>query len=446
MRRTTALSLLAAAVAAAPVAAQTRAPASGTAWNPAAVTHPALHAHGGAWTLSLHGNATAYRTDEGGTRGDEQWGSTNWLMTSAERPLGGGSLRLRAMISLEPATVGGCGVPNLLQTGETCDGAVIVDAQHPHDLFSELSVSYVRRLGHGVAANLYLAAVGEPALGPVAFPHRASARFNPVSPITHHWIDATHISFGVATLGMEGRGWRAEASLFNGREPDEERYDFDYARLESIAGRIQLAPSDRWAIQLSRARMRNAHRHLTLLPPELDCSAVPAGLAPAHEGCHLVDQQDPWLDMTRTTASVSYHHPRSRGRAWSVTAAWGRNEEQAHVDTDGGLVEGRMAVYGGVAFGRVEHVEKSDHDLGIRPSLDQFLGGEQRAFDLTKLVLGYAYDVLEGGGLAASIGAALSWSRIPLDLEDRYGGRWPLGAMLFAAVRPGSTSGHEAAR
>jgi hypothetical protein len=150
--------------------------------------------------------------------------------------------------------------------------------------------------------------------------------------------------------------------------------------------------------------------------------------------------------MTRTTASISYHHPETHGRAWSLTAAWGRNEEQAHVDTDGGLVEGRADVYGGVAFGRVEHVEKSDHDLGIRPSMDQFLSGEQRTFDLTKLVLGYARDVLDGGRVAGSIGAALSWSRVPVDLEERYGGAWPLGAMIFAAIRPGQAGGHEAGR
>jgi hypothetical protein len=429
-----------------PVAAQTRVPASGTAWDPAAATHPAIHVHRGAWGLGLHGNATLYRADEGGVRGEEQWGSTNWIMGSAERPLGGGLLRLRGMISLEPATIGDCGIPNLLQTGEICDGQAIVDAQHPHDFFSELSASFGHSLGREVAADLYLAPVGEPALGSVAYPHRESARFDPISPITHHWIDATHVVFGVATLGVEGPWWRTEASLFNAREPDEERYDFDYAPLESVSARIQLVPTDRLAIQVSRGRLRNSHRHVVLLPPELECPPAPTGsrLAPAHEGCHIIDQGDIWLDVDRTTASVSYHHPGSEGREWSLTAAWGRNEEQGHADTDGALVEGRVDVYRGVAFGRAERVEKTDHDLGIRPTLEQFLDGEQLTFDLTKIILGYASDVVDAGGLTATLGAAVSWSRIPSSLEDRYGERWPVGAMVFAAVRPGSMGDPEA--
>jgi hypothetical protein len=418
--------------------AQIRMPASGTAWDPAAATHPALHAQKGAWEVALHGHATAYRADEGGVRGEEQWGSTNWLMGSAERALGDGALRFRGMVSLEPVTIGGCGTPNLLQTGEVCDGQAIVDAQHPHELFSELSASYAWRLGRGIAGGVYVAAVGGPALGPAAFPHRASARHNPVSPITHHWLDATHVAFGVATLGIESSSWRVEASAFNGREPDDERFDFDFAPPQSISARIQLAPSDGLVLQVSHGRMRNAHGHVTLLPPELDCPPGPvSGLVPAHRGCHLLDQQDLWLDVDRTTASVSYHHPRSAGREWSVTAAWGHNEEQAHVDTDGALVEGRVDAYGGVAFGRAEYVEKSDHDLGIRPTLVQFLGNQQRVFDLTKLVLGYAREVSDAGGFAASAGIAASWSRVPSDLEKLYGDRWPLGATMFFSLRPG---------
>ncbi len=443
--RGAALLVLAALALPAAAAGQTRAPASGTAWDPA--PHTGLHLHRGSWTLMLHGDLTLYRVDEGGPRGDEQWGGTNWIMGSTAHPLGGGTARLRGMLSLEPATVDGCGTPNLLQTGEVCDGAVIVDAQHPHDFFMELSASWARRLGRGVAADLYLAPVGEPALGPVAFMHRSSAAANPSSPITHHWLDATHIAFGVVTMGLEGRRWRVEGSVFNGREPDQERWDFDFAPLTSFAGRIQLAPHDRVVIQVSRAHMRNAHRHITLLPPELDCPVPPtgavapdpaprAGLAPAHGGCHLVDQGDPWLDVDRTTASVSYARPARAGRPWSVTAAWGRNDEQAHVETDGALVEGAVGLLGGTAFGRAERVTKSDHDLAIRPSLDQFLDGVQRTFDLTKLAAGYARPFASGSGVSASAGAAVSWSRIPAGLESRYGEGWQSGVTLFLSLRP----------
>jgi len=425
---------LAAILGAEPLAAQTRVPASGTAWDPA--PHQGLHAERGGWVLMLHGDLTLYRADDGGTRGREQWGSLNWVMGSAERPAGAGTLRLRGMLSLEPLTVGDCGYPNLLQTGEVCDGGAIVDAQHPHDLFMELSADYARPLGRGVSADLYLAPVGEPALGPAAFMHRGSANGNPLAPINHHWLDATHISFGVATLGIERGIWRLEGSVFNGREPDEERYDFDFAPLTSFAGRLQLAPVRGLVAQVSRARLRNSHRHVVLLPPELECPpGVTGGLVPADGACHLIDQGDLFLDVERTTASVSYHR-HGGGWPWSVTAAWGRNEEQGHGETDGVLVEGMLGLFGGSLFGRAERVEKTDHDLAIRPSLEQFLSGEQRVFHLAKLALGFARPFAAAGGVTASAGALASWSRIPSDLEQRYGEDWQAGAMVFLTLRP----------
>jgi hypothetical protein len=425
-------------VSAAPLAGQIHTPASGTAWDPAAALHPALHAHNGAWDLRLHADATIYRADEGSVRGNEQWGSTNWLMAIAARQTAGGTLVLRGMMSLEPLTVRGCGTPNLLQTGEVCDGEAIVDAQHPHELFSEIALAYSRLLGRGVAADLYVAAVGEPALGPVAFPHRTTARSNPISPITHHWIDATHVAFGVVTAGIEGRRWRFEGSAFNGREPDDERYDFDFAPLHSWSARLQLAPTERVVLQASAGRLRNAHRHVVLLPPELDCPPVPTGssLVAAHGGCHLIDQGDLFLDLVRTTASASYHHPLGDSRSWSVTAAWGRNNEQAHVDTDGVLLEGRAELDWGTLFARAERVTKSDHELAIRPTLVQFMKGEQETYDLGKLVVGYALEIAGAGGIVASVGGAASWSRLPAALEQRYGTRTATGLMLFASFRP----------
>jgi hypothetical protein len=151
----------------------------------------------------------------------------------ADRKAGSGHFGLRGMISLEPFTIAGCGYPNLLASGEVCEGEAIHDRQHPHDLFMELAATYDRPLGGDAHLQLYGGPFGEPALGPVAFPHRISAMPNPVAPITHHWLDATHITYGVVTGGVYGKRWKAEASVFNGREPDETRTNFDFAAMDS---------------------------------------------------------------------------------------------------------------------------------------------------------------------------------------------------------------------
>jgi hypothetical protein len=175
----------------------------------------ALHAQAGGWNLMLHGNVFLQYISQGSERGDDEFGSINWVMAMARRPLFGGELGLRAMVSAEPWTISGCGYPILLATGELCDGEPIVDEQHPHDLFMELAVEYQREITDDVAIHLYAAPAGEPALGPTAFPHRISAMLNPLAPISHHWFDATHIAFGVATAGLYGRQWKVEGSLFN---------------------------------------------------------------------------------------------------------------------------------------------------------------------------------------------------------------------------------------
>jgi hypothetical protein len=168
-----------------------------------------------------HGAAFLQYLHESGDRGSEQTGSINWLMGMARRSAGGGQVTLRAMVSFEPWTIGGCGYPNLLATGEVCEGETIHDRQHPHDLFMELAAQYKRPLGKGLRLELYGGPVGEPALGPVAFMHRVSGLPNPIAPMTHHWFDSTHITFGVVTAGLYAPRWKVEGSVFNGREPDE---------------------------------------------------------------------------------------------------------------------------------------------------------------------------------------------------------------------------------
>ncbi len=186
-----------------------------------------------------HANLFAQFLYESGDthRTSRQAGSINWFMGMLRRPVGRGRVGVRAMLSAEPWTIGGCGYPDLLATGEVCDGDTLHDRQHPHDLFMELAVDYERPIANRLRLHGYAALAGEPALGPPAFPHRASAMPNPISPIAHHWLDATHIAFGVLTAGVPGSRWRAEGSVFNGREPDDARAGLELGALDSVAAR-----------------------------------------------------------------------------------------------------------------------------------------------------------------------------------------------------------------
>jgi hypothetical protein len=202
---------------------------SGTSWQPEGTPMHGLHRAWRGWEVMLHGNVFAQFLYEPGERhrtggfATRQASSVNWGMAHARRSLGRGRVGVRAMISVEPWTVSDCGYLNFLATGETCEGDTIHDRQHPHDLFMEVAADYDRPLGGALRWQVYGGLAGEPALGPGGFPHRLSAMPNPVAPITHHWLDATHISFGVLTTGLSGERWKGELSLFNGREPDTRR-------------------------------------------------------------------------------------------------------------------------------------------------------------------------------------------------------------------------------
>ena len=208
---------------------------SGTTWIPDAVPLPARHVMSGSWLLMLHGFGFVQYDKQGGPRGADQFGSLNWAMLMASRDLLGGRFQARTMLSLDPATVTNRGYPLLLQSGETYRGQPLVDRQHPHDFWMELAMMYERVLSRSVGVTVYAAPSGEPALGPVAFMHRPSAMDNLAAPLSHHWQDATHISFGVLTAGLFGRHWKLEGSAFNGREPNEERWGFDRIRFDSYS-------------------------------------------------------------------------------------------------------------------------------------------------------------------------------------------------------------------
>lgn len=377
--------------------------ASGTSWLPDETPMYAFHAQARGWMLMTHGSAFVQYLRDGGDRGRGQAGSINWLMGMAERPAGAGRLMLRGMVSLEPWTIGGCGYPDLLATGESCAGEAIHDEQHPHDLFMELVAQYDRPLGKGVRLQLYGGPVGEPALGPVAFMHRVSALPNALAPITHHWFDSTHITYGVVTGGVYGSRWKVEASAFNGREPDEERTDFDLAAMDSQSVRLWWLPNLHWALQLSGGRLNSAE----------------AG----HDG-------DPPVDIDRITASVTYHRTTLENVIWANTIGWGRNAEQGGGATNALLAETSVTVRERHAwYGRVEWAEKGSHDLAV-PGDD--------LFDVAKVQGGYTWYLTPRKGVTPGFGATVTTGIVPRRLESAYGGRFNAGFGVYLTLRPAS--------
>lgn len=377
--------------------------ASGTAWLPDRTPVFAFHGSTRSWHWMVHQNLFVQYINDGGARGDDHVGSINWVMGMAQRQAAGGALTLRGMASIEPLSTGECGYPTLLATGESCNGAPLHDRQHPHDLFMELGAQYQRELPRGFAYQLYGALAGEPALGPVAFPHRASAFPNPLAPMSHHWLDSTHVTYGVVTAGLYQRRWKAEASLFNGREPDENRYDLDLAAMDSYSGRVWFLPNERWAFQFSAGHLREAELELE------------SGLR---------------RDVDRITASMTYHHGAESGPFWATSVAWGQNREDGQT-TNALLAESSYTMTRfDTVFARGELNEKSAHDLVLPDHHDE------RVFTVGKLQAGYVRHLGEWSSLVPGVGASVSLSFVPRGLEALYGGRAKAGVAVFFSLRP----------
>jgi len=230
--------------------------ASRTAWQPAATPMHARHSMIGDWQMMTHYNAFLAYDHQSGPRGGDQFNSVNWLMLMATRRTGDNELAFHGMFSAEPWTTTGRGYPLIFQSGEAYRGQPLIDRQHPHDFLMELSGRYGRLIANETVFSFYVAPSGEPALGPPAFPHRLSAMDNPAAPVSHHWLDSTHISFGVLTAGIARKTWQWEGSWFNGREPDDDRWDIERPRLESYAGRFTWNPTPAWSAQISHGYLK----------------------------------------------------------------------------------------------------------------------------------------------------------------------------------------------
>ncbi len=372
---------------------QKSAAGSGTSRLPAneGAMHGVHFMPGDDWMVMLHGYANSVYTDQSGPRGDKGVFVQSMAMLSADKSTSWGRIQGKAMVSLEPL-MGARGYPIIFASGETAGGVPLVDRQHPHDAFMELSARVDFNIGSTGRVFLYGGPVAEPALGPSAFMHRASATYNPEAPITHHWFDSTHISYGVVTAGIEVGGFQFEGSAFRGQEPDEHRWNIETPRLNSWSVRATWNPSPYWALQISTGHLK------------------------APEPAHPTDNEQ------RTTASVHY----ANNDGLSAMAAFSA-KSHSHGDTSTAwLAEANWNITDHhTIFGRIENARNDELFNNI---LDPLYG---QPFRITKFQAGYAYRMPIAGPVNVALGGTVSAFAKPSALDVAYG-KNPMGFTLFA--------------
>jgi hypothetical protein len=377
--------------------------ASGTSWEPDTTPIRGIHFMPSDWRLMVHWNFFFGYDAQGGNRGDNQWVGIGWAMVFAQHVFAGGDFGVRLMMTPEPATVTKQGYPLLLQTGEEVNGVALHDRQHPHDLFMEAAVMYQHPLGRGLAFEFYGGPVGEPAIGPTAFPHRYSASSDPLAVLSHHWQDSTHIAFGVVTMGVFTQTLKIEGSWFNGREPDADRYDFDTRALDSASGRVQWNPTAETSFQASYAFLDS--------PEELE----------------------PQVSQQRITASAMFTRRLESGGIIASTLVWGRVIPSDADATDSLVLEANYDVDGSnIFFGRAEYVRKYGTDLDLA-SPDNL-----RSYPIGSVALGYVRQLPLMGPLQFGVGArgAVGFVGDVLSRPMYYGTSTPIGGILFVQLQP----------
>ena len=368
--------------------------ASGTSWQPDAAPSMGKMTMSGPWMLMGHVTLNGVYDWQDGPRGDEKTFVSGMIMGMARRDLpSGDTLQLRAMLSPDPF-MGKRGYPLLLAAGETADGVDhLVDRQHPHDLFMELSASYAKNLTDRDSLFVYAGLPGEPAFGPPAFMHRLSIMDSPEAPISHHWLDSTHITFGVLTAGYVHDKLKIEVSGFNGAEPDERRYNIESPQLDSTAVRLSWNPTENWALQASWADQKS-----------------PEQLAPG-------------IDETRWSASAMYTRKVGDAGWWAATLAFGAKDPTGGESRAAWALE--SAYHPSIAwtfFARAEQIETDELDHhGIVQRVGKASIGAIRDFKLTD-------------SASFGVGALYAKNFVPSALEGHYGGD-PAGAMTFVRLK-----------
>jgi hypothetical protein len=372
---------------------------SGTSVEAASTPVPMMMSAHAGWMLMLHGQASINEIQQSGPRGGDKLFSTNWIMPMAQRDLGPGKLTLRTMLSLEPATITEREFPELFQVGETAFGKAIVDGQHPHNLFMEIAAIYDWKLAKDTLLSFYAAPVGDPAIGPTAYPHRTSASEDPLATLGHHLEDSTHVADDVVTAGIAYKKARVEASGFHGREPGENRWTIGYGAIDSYSGRLTIAPAANWIGQFSAAR---------IVSPEV--------LSPND-------------NQLRMTASIGYNRPLVRGN-WASTLLWGRTRTLGQPQPfNGYLAESTLKFADkNYVWSRIENVDRSNELLDQPVATEEFLARVQ-AYSF-----GYTRDFHLIDHADTGLGAQVTLYEKPSFLTPQYGTH-PAGVVLFVRIR-----------
>jgi len=372
---------------------------SGTAWQPASVPAHMWMTSRGNWDLMAHGVVFLSYNHQGGPRGSGKAESVNWAMVMEQHKLGKGTLLLRQMFSAESLTSPHPGFPQIFQTGETYHGEPLVDHQHPHNVFAELSAYYTLPINRRISWLLYGGPSAEPALGPVAFMHRASAAELPAAPLSHHLQDSTHTSFGVLTTGVTIARLRFEGSAFNGREPNEERWSIQLAAMDSWSVRASVAPTRNWTAQYSYGRLMH-----------------PEALEPGNE--------------RRQSASIEYNRPFQKGN-WATSMIWGRkHKEETGTNLNSYLLESTVNFRSrNYAYTRLELVDKDElfPEAAVHP-----------AYRIGAYTFGAVRDVFSSRTGQVGLGADLTFYSKPSTLDSSYG-KNPVSFRIFLRFRPGLT-------
>jgi hypothetical protein len=378
---------------------------SGTSAEPDSTPVPMLMTKKGKWNLMFHANVFVLDEQQSSPRGEDKFFSTNWFMGMAQRPLGPGVFTARAMLSLEPATITGRQYPLLFQQGETAFGKPIADGQHPHNFFMEIAALYDLKLGKNGLLSFYAAPIGDPAIGPIAYPHRASASENPLAALGHHQEDSTHIAEDVLTVGATYRIVRIEASGFHGREPNENRWNFSQGKIDSWSTRLTIQPGKNWSGQFSYGRI-----------------ASPEGLFPNE-------------NQERMTASAMYNHPFRNGN-WASSLIWGRTkslEDKSIFNSYAFESTARFATRNYV-WTRVENAERSNELLlgenPLPPNFKEIPIGRVQGY-----TIGYDRDFDIVPHISSALGMQVAVYGVPQGLKVAYGSH-PAGVAVFVRIRP----------
>lgn len=361
---------------------------SGESISPAAASMPMLMSSAGSWSLMFMGQAFIVDTQQQSPRGGDKFYSTNWAMGEAQHSLWGGRFMFQLMLSLEPATITNRSYPELFQTGETAYGRPLVDRQHPHNFIMGAGFHYAHPIGDRTLIDFYYAPVGDPSLGPQAYPHRPSAAELPQAPLGHHWQDSTHIAYNVAEVAIKRDWWRFEASGFYGTEPGENRWTVDWGPINSYAARVSVFPASHWLAQLSAGRIARPERE-----------------SPG--------------DVIRSTASLQY----SRG-GFNASLIWGRNHNTfTHRNLNSYLAEAVLPFRGkNFITGRWELVDKDE------------LFASGAVYRIGEYIAGYTRDIATVDSIETGIGANVTLYSLPEAIEPFYG-QHPWAVSMYLRFR-----------